>query len=51
MYRNGFRRKGGKSDLAATLSVAPIALMIISGLCFGAGAGACWAAVRDTLTA
>ena len=23
MYLNGFRRKGGKSDLAATLSVAP----------------------------
>ncbi len=45
MHRNGFRRKGGKSDLAATLSVAPIALMIVSGLCFGAGATACWAAV------
>ena len=45
MYRNGFRRKGGKSDLAATLSVAPIALMIVGGLCFGAGATALWAAV------
>jgi ABC-2 type transport system permease protein len=45
MYLNGFRRKGGKSDLAATLSVAPIALMIVSGLCFGAGATSLWAAV------
>ncbi len=45
MYLNGFRRKGGKSDLAATLMVAPIALVIISGLCFGAGATALWAAV------
>jgi ABC-2 type transport system permease protein len=44
MYLNGFRRKGGKSDLAATLSVAPIALVIIGGLCFGAGATAFWAA-------
>ena len=43
MYLNGFRRKGGKSDLAATLSVAPIALVIICGLCFGAGAAALWA--------
>ena len=43
MYRNGFRRKGGKSDLAATLSVAPFALMIIGGLCAGAGAAALWA--------
>ncbi len=45
MYLNGFRRKGGKSDLAATLSVAPFALMIVGGLCFGAGATALWAAV------
>ena len=43
MYLNGFRRKGGKSDLAATLTVAPFALMIIGGLCFGAGATAMWA--------
>jgi len=43
MYVNGFRRKGGKSDLAATLSVAPFALMIVGGLCFGAGATALWA--------
>ena len=42
MYRNGFRRKGGKSDLAATLSVAPFALLIIGGLCAGAGAAALW---------
>ena len=49
MYRNGFRRKGGKSDLAATLSVAPIALIIIGGLCFGAGAGAGWAAASGHL--
>ncbi len=45
MYRNGFRRKGGKSDLAATLMVAPLALTIVSGLCFGAGATALWATV------
>jgi ABC-2 type transport system permease protein len=49
MYRNGFRRKGGKSDLAATLSVAPFALMIIGGLCFGAGATAAWAAASGHL--
>ena len=42
MYRNGFRRKGGKGDLAATLSVAPFALLIIGGLCAGAGAAALW---------
>ena len=49
MYLNGFRRKGGKSDLAATLTIAPFALMIIGGLCFGAGATACWAAVTGHL--
>ena len=38
MYRNGFRRKGGKSDLIASIIVAPIALSIVGGLCFGAGA-------------
>lgn len=43
MYVNGIRRKGGKSDLAATLTVAPFALVIISGLCFGAGAVGLWA--------
>ncbi len=49
MYLNGFRRKGGKSDLAATLSVAPIALVIVGGLCFGAGATAAWAAASGHL--
>jgi ABC-2 type transport system permease protein len=49
MYLNGFRRKGGKSDLAATLSVAPFALLIVSGLCFGAGATALWAVVSGHL--
>lgn len=49
MYLNGFRRKGGKSDLAATLTIAPFALMIIGGLSFGAGATACWAAVTGHL--
>ena len=49
MYLNGFRRKGGKGDLAATLMVAPLALTIISGLCFGAGATALWAAVSGHL--
>lgn len=47
MYVNGFRRKGGKSDLAATLSVAPFALLIIGGLCFGAGATAMWAGFSE----
>jgi len=49
MYLNGFRRKGGKSDLAATLSVAPIALVVVGGLCFGAGAAAAWAAASGHL--
>ena len=49
MYLNGFRRKGGKSDLAATLSVAPFALAIVGGLCFGAGATAAWAAASGHL--
>jgi ABC-2 type transport system permease protein len=49
MYLNGFRRKGGKSDLAATLSVAPFALAIVGGLCFGAGATAAWAAATGHL--
>ena len=40
MYRNGFRRKGGKGDLAATIVVAPIALVIVAGACLLAGAGA-----------
>ena len=43
MYLNGFRRKGGKTDLAATLSVAPLALIVVGGLCLGAGATAMWA--------
>ncbi len=47
MYLNGFRRKGGKSDLAATLSVAPFALIIVSGLCFGAGAVGMWAGFSE----
>ena len=49
MYLNGFRRKGGKSDLAATLSVAPIALVVVGGLCFGAGATAAWAVASGHL--
>ena len=47
MYLNGFRRKGGKSDLAATLSVAPLALFIVGGLCFGAGAVGMWAGFSE----
>ena len=47
MYVNGFRRKGGKSDLAATLSVAPFALIIVGGLCFGAGAVGMWAGFSE----
>lgn len=43
MYRNGFRRKGGKGDLAATLTVAPFAVLIIGGLCLAAGAAAAFA--------
>lgn len=38
MYVNGFRRKGGKSDLIATALVTPIALVILLGMCFGVGA-------------
>lgn len=40
MYRNGLRRKGGKGDLAATLVVAPFALLILACLCSAAGASA-----------
>jgi ABC-2 type transport system permease protein len=49
MYRNGFRRKGGKGDLAANLILAPFALLILGLMCVGAATGAYFIATSDKL--
>ena len=49
MYRNGLRRKGGKTDLWATLLVAPFAVLILALLCAEAGVAAGLAVTFDHL--
>jgi ABC-2 type transport system permease protein len=47
MFRNGLRRKGGKSDLWAMLAMTPVAVLILGGLCVEAGMAAGLAVTLD----
>ena len=46
LFANGFRRKGGRGELAARIIVYPIGLLFLLGPTLGAGFGA-WAAVAN----